>query len=711
MCSLLTPTDVSAFNIEKHIKWGRHHTTAFDTPRMQQIKAANAVLDGASKRVGGLTRWNPAAKADEGLKPEFEFKDLDYFGDLDGPDGKLWYYTAHFDYERVEHNNDWASYVDFIMHGYQFDIYDSQMKHVGTVKDAVSYGEHEVRVRQADLAPVVTRKFFNTDDKYEIMVGLVVNTDYYINNEYTKVYSVGGEKDAKGNDVCLMTYNEPVGDVLDASTEDKEEVYVSFISGGTDYVSTGDDDDINTNYWEKYLGNYTLVKTYAPAVDAAGPRLINTYKVKLAQLPGDMQDAPMIISYMRDGKPYFAAQYYEQPFYNRYDSYMDDMSQRDGNNLVIDIYKVSPTGFEKVQTTKLAAEHNTANEKCIASYYSIGSLQYKGDIIENGGAARDFIIDRQDYISSSDSYVSNFYRYNSNGEKTNTIFEGADSFVGMSNLPGQDPQIMFVGYDAYGDYQFNFVNMKTYATDLKVSYLMEMEDGDPERLTANMDRVAVGDSYMYATELRVPSVDDSDNNHLRVMWFDKKGKYNHIDEVNIGKNVNYATVYMSAATLDPHFFKADDNHEYMILIKRAMAGGESQEELLIGQTITDETPLGNDLLLLGPDEEAGMLANIMPFEDYLLVSYKKSVDSRDLLTARYYALPLETTGISGITGATVGEGFVINGNTIAAEGEISIFNMAGMLVGNGAGSVSLDGLKAGAYIVRAGGKAAKIIVR
>lgn len=712
VCSLLAPISASATDIDKRIKWGRHHTSVFNSPRMQQIKAANAVLDGKKARVGGMVRWNPAAKSAETAQPAFEFKDLDYFGDLDGPDGKLWYYTAHFDYERIEHKSDWASYVDFIMHGFRFDIYDSEMKFVGSVADTVTYGEHEVRVRQADLAPIVTRKFFNTDDNCEIIVGLIMNTDYYVNRTYTKIYSIGGAKDEKGHDVCLQTINEPVGDVLDASTPEQENVYISFISDGTDYVSTGDDEDIDTNYWEKYLGNYTEVKTYAPAAGADGPRLVNTYKVHLAQLPGDMQDAPIIVSYTRNGEAYFAAQYYEQPFYNRYDSYMEDMSQREGNNLVVDIYKVSDTGFEKVQTTKIPAVHNTANEQCIASYYSIGSLRYTGDILENDGAARDFIVTRQDYVSSSDSYENSFYRYNGNGEKTHTIFEGADSYAGMSNIAGQDPQMMFVGYDQYGDYQFNFVNMTTYETDLKQSYLMDMEDGDPERLTANMDRVAVGDSYMYATELRVPSVDEDDNNHLRVMWFDKNGKYDHIDEVNIGKNVNYATVYMSAATLDPHYFNTDDNREYMMLIKRATEGGGSHEELLVGQAITAENPEGKDLLNLGPDETAGDLANIMPFEDYLLVSYKKSEDSRDLLTARYYMLPLGgNTGIGSIEGATGSNGIEMTGSTVAALGRIELFDMSGLRIAGAEGSLSLEGLQPGIYIVRAGGKSAKVVVR
>lgn len=713
-CSLLAPVSASASIVEKHIKWARHRTSVFDSPRMQQIQSVNDLLDGKKQRVGGLMRWNPAATDTLGAKPAFEFKDLDYYGDLDGPDGKLWYYTAHYNYERIEHNNGWANYVEFKMRGFQFDIYDAEMKFVGSVSDTVTYAEDETRVPQADLAPIVTRHFFNTDDNYEIMVGLIVNTTAYVNREYTKVYSINGKKDDKGRDVCLQTINELVGDVLDASTEGKEQIYISFMSGGTDYVSKGEgDDDINSNYWEKYTSNYTEIKTYAPAVDAGGPRLVNTYKVKLAQLPGDMQDAPMLMSFVRGGQPYFVAQYYEQPFYNRYDSFTDDMTQREGNNLVVDVYKVAATGFEKVQTTKIPVVRNTEDGKYIASYYSIGGLSYYGDIIENGDT-RDFIVNRQDYNSSSDSFVNNLYRYNSQGSLTNTIFENASSYMGVSDLPGQDPQIMFVGTDVNGDPTFNFVNMKTYKTELTMSYWMSMgEDMEDERLTANMDRVAVGDSYMYATELRTPGTDEDDNNHLRVLWLDKNGKYSRIDEVNMGQNVNYATVYMSAATLDPHFFNSDDNHEYMILIKRALAGGSSQEELLIGQAITADLPKGNTLMQLSPDEEAGALATIVVYEDRLMVSYKKSVDNHDLVTARYFRLPLDKAdGIHGTEGSTAkGNGFELAGNAIVAEGRIELFSLTGGRVAAADGSLPLDGVSAGIYVVRAGGKAAKVVVR
>lgn len=734
-CSLLAPASASATIVEKQIKWGRHHTNVFDSPRIKQIQAANAVLDGTAKPVGGLYRWNPTTVR---TRPTAEFKDLDYFGDLDGPDGKLWFYTARYDYDRIEpHDN--IDYVDFIMRRFHYYIYDSNMKFVGEVSDTVTYASDEVRVRQADLAPVVTRKFFNGDDKYEIMACLIYNTKRNVNRTYTKIYSVNGKKDAKGNDVCVQTIMKPVGDVLDASTADEEKFYISFYTDGSDYVPSdnkgdtpapaaaedsnsgdntgdgsdgdGDGDDLDENYWEKYTNYYTKLETYGPAVDDKGPRLVNTYKVKQAQLPGDMQNTPIAATYMRNGQAYFMAQYYEQPFYNRYDSYTEDMSQREGNNLIVDIYKVADTGFEKVQTTKIPVVRNTENEKVLASYFSVASLGYDNDIIENEGADRDFIVTRQDYIRATDEYENNFYRYNSKGEKTHTIFERADSYVGMGDLPGQDPQIMFVGYDAYGDYQFNFVNMKTYETVLKQSYLMEMEDADPERLTANIDRVAEGDSYKYAIEMRLPIVDDHDNNNLRVMWLTKDGKYDHTEYVNMGKNVNYAMVYISTHTLNPHYFTSDDKREYMMLIKRALSGGGSREELFIGQATSENPSEGNELLTLKADE-AGELANIMPYEDYLMVSYKKSVDSRELLTARYYMLPLDKEdGINNVAGATEGNGFVLTGNAIVAKGLVQVFDITGACVATANGNLSLDGLRAGLYIVRAAGKAAKIVVR
>lgn len=337
-------------------------------------------------------------------------------------------------------------------------------------------------------------------------------------------------------------------------------------------------------------------------------------------------------------------------------------------------------------------------------------LSYYGDVISNGDAF-DFIVDRQDYLNTSDNYQDNFYRHNSKGEKTNTVFEGADSYMGLSDLPGHAQQIMFVGYNTYGEYEYNFVNMDTYETVQKQTYLKEMEDGDPERLTANMDRMAVGDSYMYAVELRVPSVDADDNNNLRVMWLDKDGNFDHIEEVNIGQNVNYATVFLSAYTLDPHYFNSDENREYMVLIKRAIEEGGSQEELLIGQAITADMPKGKDLLL-APDKTDGILAGIMPYEDRLLVSYKKSVKDQDLLTARYYLLPLDKhDGINSVDAATEGNGIQLVGDAIVAEGRIKVYSLTGACVAGAEGSLPLEGLRQGIYVVRAGGKSAKIVVR
>ena len=62
------------------------------------------------------------------------------------------------------------------------------------------YADDELRVPYVDLLPVVTKKFFNDDDNYEVAVGFAVNsTTPGINHYRTVAYSIGGDKDSKGN--------------------------------------------------------------------------------------------------------------------------------------------------------------------------------------------------------------------------------------------------------------------------------------------------------------------------------------------------------------------------------------------------------------------------------------------------------------------------------------------------------------------------------
>ena len=672
--------------------------------RQQQIDRVNALLNKGENQprfVGQLT----ANQAGTDYQPQYKIENADMYGDLDGPGGSIWYWTLKYNEDIIQHEY-WTEHV---LRGYTFEIFDDKMQSQGTITDVVTYREHETRVVSCDVAPIVTRHFFNDDDRYEIMVGLIINTDYYVNQYRNKVYSLGGATDADGNSVAVAEMDQLLADVLDASQPGgEEEIYMAFSGGGNDYVPVDENDsydDITTNYWAKYISNYSTVDIYGRATAATGkPELLYQRKIRLVEMPGDQQDTPMMISYMHNGRPTYLFQQYDQPFYNELSSFMDDMSQRADNTLTIEILELQNGKMNTVQSTRIPV-NKIADETVAGSYFSTGMLRYRDDIDYtnyNSGDKAAFVITREDYTSSSDSYVNSYYVYNPDGTQRATIFEKADGVVGLSDIKGYNPQYMFVSIDPVnGDYIFNYVDLKECKTVMSIDYQLQVEDGDPDKMTSNMDRVAVGDSYMYAIEMRVPSLDEDENNLLRVAWLRADGQFDHMDEVNMGKNVNYAQVYILSHCLQPGYFHSDANQEYMLLIKRATETTALREELLIAQAVSEELPSGRDLLLLGPDDECGILSTIMTVSgetNRLMVSYTKDGDNSSTIFAQhFYELPLDNPG-AGI-GDIVAPG--------AAEADptapVEYYNLQGIRVTEPAAG-------SGLYIKRQGRAVSKVVL-
>lgn len=716
----------SNFDLGNYMLKPRHHSSIFDSERSQLVQEANNVLEG-KRQQHSMVRMQPrqAAEFKNTYIPAYEYTDLDFYGDLDGPDGQLWYYTAKFDYERVEHISETENWVDMIMHGYTFEVYDGQMKHLGTIKDEITYSENEVRAVSVDLAPIVTRNYFNQDDKYELAVGLIINTTYYVNQYRTMIYSLSGEK-KDGNDVPVGRLNQLIGDVLDASTPTEENFLMTFLSEYNDYEPEDEDDGIDNlerNYWAKYLANKIEVNVYAKA-QPGKKELTHIFKrvIPLSQLPGDQQDAPFMLSYIKDGKAMCLVSYYEQPFYNRYDSFLEDTTQREGNNLIVELYQENDdlSGYTLMQTTTIPIAKNEEQDGVIASYFSVGSFLYRGDINYtdfNSGDKAAFYVTRQDYMASTDSYIPSVYVYNPDGTKRATVFEYADAFIPLADIPGYDPQELFISIDPFtGNYLFNFVNIVKCTTDFAITNELEVEDSDPELLTSNLNRVAVGDSYMYACELRVPSIDEDENDIMRAVWLDSKGKYHHIDEMNMGTNVKYAQLYISSEALNPTFYHSDAEQEYMILVKRATSSEAADEELMITQTLSAKNPKGKTLLWLKPTEELGELRTIIPYiteqGNKLMITYLHNVGDRSYYNQHYYNLPLdaETSGITDAI-ATPDNAIAYDGHNLVLEGEyIEVYNAQGMKMAAAMDSVCIDGLQKGIYFVRAGVHTAKIAI-
>lgn len=654
--------------------------------------------------------------------PDFSFSSSEIVGDLDGPDGKLWFYTGSYKYDYVPVAD--GDYKRPIMREYEFTVYDSDLKKVGAIKDKVRYKEGEVAVPLAELAPVVTRNFFNSDDKYEIVVGLYVNTEIFINNEYSIIYSIGGEKE-DGYDKPIMERKEVIGDVLNASTDNEERFYITFLKDDNAEVSEKDPDNPDPNdpdkigYWEMLTSYGMRVATYSKA-DTSG-NLVKLWenRIRLADLPGDQMSAPFLMSFVKNGKPYFLYSQYEDTFFNPYYDFIQETTMRENNNLILNLFTPEDGKFVLLQETKIPTHLNKENDRVLCSYYSVGSFRYRDDvIIRDTDCKAEFMVTVQDYSKENDdSYDTSFFTYNPDGSIKNTLYKNAFSRSTLADLEGFDPMEAFISLNVVGDFVFHFVNLRTGEEELSFTNNFEVgDDIDPELITSNLDRVPFGDTFKYAVELRSPGQDEDGNDLMRVMWITRDGKFERIDEIPMGTGVYYATVMVESSNLNPKLYDDDDEYEYLVLVKRGYPGNTVKEELLVAKPISDAYPEGKTLLYVKPEEERGVLKNIAPYpfsdSPLLIITYHNEETNR--YYEDFYKLPLNN-GNSGVDMLPVvgdnDSGIMFDGHIVSAPGNIAVFGFNGARVAEGLGSVRVDRLPKGMYVVSANGSSAKILVK
>ena len=715
--TLLCGTGVSyalapkGFDISKMIYKAKNGSDAFKSERMKRIESTNALLEAGKPSRFASTLAAPADDSDIVTTPSQEFGNRDLWGEMDAPNGETWFYSGKIEYKKNVVNE---YFTEMLPQSFSIEIFDQDMNLVGTISDKLEIKADEARVRAVEVLPVISRNYFNTDDKVEVAVAVTVNPLPWGIRPYTYIYSIGNPKDSEGNDEPIQVYNHFISDVLDASTDGNENLFMTVVSEGNDSGVTEEDLGQEGAYWKYQLGNYMKAVTYAKA-DANGQlKPVFEKRITYYQYQGDQQDTPPLMSYVQNGKPCIVFPHYEELFYNKFDSMDEDITQRLPNKLVIEIYELDEAAgqFKLAQTTKIDVVRPEI-DGIIASYYGIGLFSYTGDVAYGDDGLASFIVTRSDYMASSDSFANSYFIYNADGTLRCPLFENAASHQRLSDIEGFDPMEMFAELDAQG-YWFNFVNMRTFQTELRLFQgLIDEDSDDPDYMMANMDRIKVGDTFMYAVEMRVPEYDDiEDTNFMRVAWITREGKLDHMDYINIGNLVNYASLYMTNMTLDENYFHKGPEREYMMLIKRANADdASSEEQLLVAQATSENYPAGRELLLLGPDPEYGVLDFIQPYPTYLSVRYKKTVDGLDKAYTRYYDMPLNKT--AGIVDAVAGElPFAFDGTNVTLDGAfIEVYNLQGIRVAAATGSVSLQGMTPGVYMVRAAGHTAKVAVK
>lgn len=673
-------------------------------------------VESLSRKVRSLASKNGHRAPEVVYQPVATLSSLDKFSDMDVAGGGLWMYSIRYDVEQIVHNEYWT---ESRITGFEATVYDGTFKPVGTIKDKIRLNDDEVRPVMADLIPIATRHFFNDDDDVELMFSLGVNTTTPGTNHYrTYVYKLDNPvKDAAGNDEPVFTIDDVVSDVLDATPEGGEEkLFLTFANEeqpDIDFDSI--EDPGNFDMWNEWSMKLFVNLNVYTKVGADGKlQKVMTKKLRMLEMPGDQENTPVFMSMVHNATPYFICPRYALPFYNDFNigDYNTDQTMRDGNSLIVEIYRIDGNQPVLEQTTTIPAPKA---EGALASYYSVGDLMYRDDVMMSEPGNAQLLVTRSDVESADEESGKKTYSvYNADGTLKATLIENCLGGVPMSDIPGKEMQYMFVSIENSTS-KYHFVNLESCTEVACIDYMLTLDGSDPDPMSTNMERVPYGDSYIYVNEMAYP-VEDEDLTYMRFTWLNDKGEYMGQQWLNMGSGVNYARSYLNQAALKKGFFAKADEMAYMVLIKRATSSTALAEELLIGHPVSDTNPLGKDLLLVGPGEK-GQLVTISPVQfdgrNKLMVSYDNSADN-GAYTVDFYNLPLDdTNAIEGVGADTdAGSGVVFDGSTIAFNGKFTVYDAQGRICLSAVGSTDASKLATGLYIVVTdGGASRKIMVK
>lgn len=612
---------------------------------MPKVKADgdNALRTGSLDKLnGGKVKFSASSAnaIEAGHLPTAD--DVNYIYD---PDGSIWHYTLNLEKEVIDH----GTYKETKINGYEFTIYNPSFEVVGTIHDTIELTGSETGVADVSIGPQLTRKFFNTDDKYEAMICIATTTSEYVNITKTLVYSLGVDEP-------LMTI---------------PGYYVSAINTATDAWSE--------KFWVTFV---TEEETQTPEINGVMNMADNVFTVYKAAGYNGMEDPVMsfrvptilvsgenampFMATVYDGMPYFSTSmmkycYYEDPYDYENENLTPD------NELQIKLYTLPnkwSSELELYSTTTIPSDATSSN----INFLYLGAFSYDDDIAlghytDDGTPA--FIITKEIYNVSNDGYIYNYdvmkaapQGETAAAEQLVSLAKGVDGGYFLSDLPGYDPQVMFIINE--GDaYRFNFVNLYTGQVESTLPQVID----DEISMSASIDRVAGGDSYLYAVSQTTGTDDAEGNTYHRIAYITPEGDIDHVDRINLGQDIAYAQVYMGEGAFNPYNFNLDDATEYMVLAKRYDQKGSSasHDELLVVST----DPEVGTLLSLRESEEFGALryiyfSNLGTDDARLVVIY---CDDSWRYTAVDYKLPF--------TYFTKGEGTIDNPYEITTVGELA----------------------------------------
>ncbi len=174
----------------------------------------------------------------------------------------------------------------------------------------------------------------------------------------------------------------------------------------------------------------------------------------------------------------------------------------------------------------------------------------------------------------------------------------------MDDVAGADPQVAFVRSDENSNYSYEFVNLIN--GEIQHTIGMELEGG--YTMTTELVRLAANGGYVYATAQLTGEVTDAGDVTTSMVYVRPDGSIDHVDTVNLGKDVDYALFNIDPNAFNPYLFDLDAEREYMLLVKRKDSpnSASNHEELIVTSAGEEFAPI----LQLGPDNEIGALSGV-----------------------------------------------------------------------------------------------------
>lgn len=562
-------------------------------------------LFNAQQQTGNTVSAKASAKSNQVATAESstELPATNGFGTIVSPDGSVWTYTI--DLTEKSKGSYSAAHVK---------IYDGQQQLLGEFTDTFTDEPGVTGVNSVQVNPLVTKKFFNLDDQYEVMLYVHATTEDYQGKEYNDVFSIG-----TGNKICSIEGNQVLAQntARDAWSENYTLV---FQRDSTVENISGDD------YSYEYYLIYDVYQKASYSGFKATPA--HTFVLDYAYISGAGNASVPIIMQQRNHQIYYAFARYEKEFFDPSTPWNEEPVVQPDNRFIITLLD---SRFDTISQTYIPCP---TEDKYIYTFPYIGGLRYNDDLAFDFFPQADtaFVVS-YDHYTTTDEFLTSYYVFNTAGQCIDTIAEYTSDYLWMSDIRGEEEQYCFMlteGDDTY----FSFVDVPSCKEVLRLSSVFE-----GNQLSANLDRYPSKDGYRYVFSLSY-GIDDAEGNTIHsIAWLNQDGSLNHYDKLNLGQGIQLANPYINAEALNPWLFNTDDLHEYMVLVKRLKStGGSASEEHLYIVNTKGERPLD-----LGPDATKGNLSGISllnPTTNPVLTILYYNSGAASYYTPTFTSLPL-----------------------------------------------------------------------